>query len=323
MTEDYFNLIGEINEIKRGLYTPKALHYKLVNAYCSTSGLSHELLNNYFNPLSIDLLNINLSNCMSVYLKLCRLGYLNGQTTFSFLDLLETYLETGYVVFPFLVSNHICTEIVASYVRSPENVSSKTMPGNTDYRCSSIPFNGGALMYKTNATNPILKSLHSYQCLTLFIDALCDFFACSRYKYILKQRSLVWSLPSKNSDESLKSELAQLYHFDLDSLEWHKFFIYLNKVSNDNGPHQYISGSHKPGSKCKELLAKGYSRHSRDDIISSMRNSQSEHVITGPAGTIFLANTKCWHRGLAPRNKHRILMSNVYCSHPVSMQLAP
>jgi hypothetical protein len=63
------------------------------------------------------------------------------------------------------------------------------------------------------------------------------------------------------------SEAAQMYHFDLDSFKWLKFFIYLTDVTPFNGPHVYIKGSHKSGSKPYDLLSRGYSRIPDRDIL--------------------------------------------------------
>ena len=176
-------------------------------------------------------------------------------------------------------------------------------------------------MYKTNKANVKLRRSHTYNSITTFIDLLSYLFASSRDRYILKQRAFVWSLPSNNRSQEESSELAQLYHFDLDSLSWQKFFIYLNDVTQANGPHEYVSKTHHVEAKSDVLLRMGYARHTRDTIRQSLKDGQQERQVMGQAGTIFLGDTKCWHRGTEPSSSHRFLMSNVYCSHPVSMEL--
>ena len=49
-----------------------------------------------------------------------------------------------------------------------------------------------------------------------------------------------WS--SKSNFNDPKS--AQEFHFDLDSIKWLKFFIYLTDVEANTGPHIYVKGTH-------------------------------------------------------------------------------
>ena len=55
------------------------------------------------------------------------------------------------------------------------------------------------------------------------------------------------------------SGAAQLYHFDMASLKWLKFFVYLTDVSAENGPHCFVKGSHRSGQPYS-LLRHLYSR---------------------------------------------------------------
>ena len=65
-----------------------------------------------------------------------------------------------------------------------------------------------------------------------------------------------WS--SKSNFNDPKS--AQEFHFDLDSIKWLKFFIYLTDVEANTGPHIYVKGTHN--SK-KDLIKQGYVRIQR------------------------------------------------------------
>jgi|RhiMetdeSRZDD1v2_1073273.scaffolds.fasta_scaffold36455_6 phytanoyl-CoA dioxygenase PhyH len=88
------------------------------------------------------------------------------------------------------------------------------------------------------------------------------------------------------------SEAAQLYHFDMDWIKFLKFFFYLTDVTPDTGPHCYVAGSHirKP----KALLRDG--RFSDEEI--ERHYSPNDFIeILGSKGTIFVADTRGFHKG--------------------------
>lgn len=84
-----------------------------------------------------------------------------------------------------------------------------------------------------------------------------------------------------------------------------KFFIYLTDVSNDNGPFSYVPKTHglrKPEKYIRWLLWEIF--HSRKYLYSyrlDQKRCELEEVkVTGPAGTIFCADTTGYHRASAP-----------------------
>jgi len=59
-------------------------------------------------------------------------------------------------------------------------------------------------------------------------------------KPILDQISMWWST---SISKSASSEVAQLYHFDMERIKFLKFFFYLTDVNSETGPHCYARGS--------------------------------------------------------------------------------
>ncbi len=108
-------------------------------------------------------------------------------------------------------------------------------------------------------------------------------------------------------------EAAQLYHFDLDRIKWLKIFIYLNDVTDENGPHRLIKGSHLPGAKPKKLLKRGYARIPDEDIVHHYKSENFE-VVLGEAGSMFAEDTKCWHKGTPLKSGHRLVLEFEYTS---------
>ncbi len=111
-----------------------------------------------------------------------------------------------------------------------------------------------------------------------------------------------WSTVSDKPD----SFAAQKYHFDIDSIKWLKFFVYLTDVGEDGGPHSYVEGTHKPFSKPFKILKRGYKRIS-DEEIKSYYSSEKIKKILGQKGTIIIGDTSCFHKGVFPQKKSRLI----------------
>ena len=126
----------------------------------------------------------------------------------------------------------------------------------------------------------------------------------------LKDISLWWSpAPGEKPDE----DAAQLFHFDYEPIPiWLKFFIYLNDVTPETGPHVFVKGSHRlQHEKAAALLARGYVRIPDDDIDEAFGH---ENVVelTGRAGTVFVADTMGFHKGKPPERGERVIAQIEY-----------
>lgn len=86
-----------------------------------------------------------------------------------------------------------------------------------------------------------------------------------------------WSLPGADSPQV---EHVQHWHRDTDDWRFVTLFLYLTDVGEDCGPTQVCEGSH-------------LSYQNADDYMRA--------TLTGPAGSMFLVNTMCLHRGLVPQ----------------------
>lgn len=108
------------------------------------------------------------------------------------------------------------------------------------------------------------------------------------------------------------SDAAQLFHYDLDTLRWLKVFVYLTNVGPDNGPHEYIPESHKPGAKPQPLLDREYARLEDKEIDKHC--PQGRKSICGPRGTVILGDTSCFHKGNAVNADYRLIFSPIYAA---------
>jgi hypothetical protein len=121
-----------------------------------------------------------------------------------------------------------------------------------------------------------------------------------------------WSAPYGNGPSS---QAAQLFHFDFDAPpRWLKLFIYVTPVGLENGPHVFVKGSHRaqlPGAI--EIVSRGYARIPDSDIVQAF-GEEAPVEITGPRGTVFLADTRGFHKGKHPTGGDRLICQMIYCS---------
>jgi hypothetical protein len=109
------------------------------------------------------------------------------------------------------------------------------------------------------------------------------------------------------SDQEEMSRSAQLFHADKDRISFIKFFVYLSDVDNESGPHVYIAGSHR--TKPDTLWRDG--RFSDEEVVSAYPAGAVRKII-GPAGTMFLADTRGIHKGLPVKRGRRLMFQIEY-----------
>lgn len=97
-----------------------------------------------------------------------------------------------------------------------------------------------------------------------------------------------------------------------------KAIIYLNDVDDDNGPFEYLVGSHRPwraglDSVLGRLPPPPESRIARETVEDlTARGLVRPRRFTGKAGTVILANTAGVHWGAPLRSGHRYALTNYY-----------
>lgn len=108
-------------------------------------------------------------------------------------------------------------------------------------------------------------------------------------------------------DERGLSNTAQLYHHDMHRLAFVKLFMYLTDVGPEDGPHAMIPGTHV--SRPDGMWIDG---RSTDETVASHGLLDKEVHITGPAGTLFMVDTRALHKGVHPVANHRLLAQVQY-----------
>lgn len=92
------------------------------------------------------------------------------------------------------------------------------------------------------------------------------------------------------------------WHRDSPVTHQFKAVCYLNDVDEQNGPFQYIRGSHRKGNVIRNYFNKvfkpGQYRFTEDEISNYLaENNKKVESVTGKAGTLVYADTKGIHRG--------------------------
>ena len=121
---------------------------------------------------------------------------------------------------------------------------------------------------------------------------LLGYFGC---KPSLDNVNVLYSTPGKAIG-------PQYFHRDWDSLKFIKLFIYLNDVTMNNGPHQFVLGSQM------ESIIVNRDRYSDSDIYGNYDKDKIKTML-GNAGSNFLEDTRGIHRGLELIGGERWLLS--------------
>jgi hypothetical protein len=113
------------------------------------------------------------------------------------------------------------------------------------------------------------------------------------------------SFPNEHADRKQLSDDAQLFHIDYTNPYFVKFFLFLSDVGAENGPHQYILGSHK------DLKTVGDQRLTQSEIESAYGSLKTiTHL--GDRGMLVMENTTGYHRGMPLLTGYRCMIQIQY-----------
>lgn len=269
--------------------TPKLSLKALINLFCITNGRINDNLHNRLKSKPVNY----LGSSKSVF-KSFNKEYINKINTKLNVD--------GYFVLDELLSEEIINGIL------------NTIKVN---KCKSP--NGHEMIFSNrNISSEIYRFDYNDVLNNHFVQKLvCDplFYQVAK-KYFNSEPifdfTAMWILTSFLNKKDSK-EAAQFFHFDLERPKWLKIFIYLTDVDESKAPHTYIEGSHKTDSKPRQLLKKGYVRLD-DSEVNEFYKEESVKKITGKKGTVFIGDTKCWHKGGNLRDGKRIILQLEFSS---------
>jgi hypothetical protein len=115
---------------------------------------------------------------------------------------------------------------------------------------------------------------------------------------------------------------TRYYHVDIFNKEF-KSFLYLDDVDEGNGPFAYLRGTHKSRVRRlkKQILGnkEGSETSFYDEDLGELLNR--EVAITGPAGTLILADVRGFHRGTPQIDRSRSVLVNYMYRHQGDLYL--
>ena len=208
--------------------------------------------------------------------------------------------ENGYLILDNYLEDKCLTNLInltnilkCSYNRT-KNLSEKVIYNENIHTLPTYGYDTFDLI-KTNEVRSLIKYFNENK----VVNIIENYFGSTPY---ILDVNMWWS----NISKKLDSYSAQDFHFDLDSIKFLKIFIYLKDVSDNEGPHVYVKGTHRTFNKPYKLLKRGYSRIS-DEEISKYYDDNKIQKITGKKGTIIIGDTTCFHKGLVPTKGNRLI----------------
>lgn len=292
-------LAGLVSYQKTGL-TSSESHQAFVEAFGKSSGLFQEVLHYAMFPRTA-------ANPDEPVVS-PHFGRLNSSDRSQILKALN---ENGYCVMPFRLPATSLSDLNQAALNiklEPIDRQSDNVPDVIEGLDPANPPKAGAAYAKSKdlATNATFANLAQDPLITSIASEYLE-------TPVSAIDSVLWySFPS----ESASSELAQLFHYDLDTIRWLKVFYYLSDVTEDSGPHSYVEGTHKAGAKTQALLDRGYSRISDRDMQENQEGVV--RTVTGPAGTVILGDTRAFHKGHRVKTGYRLIFSPIYAASKVS-----
>jgi len=113
-----------------------------------------------------------------------------------------------------------------------------------------------------------------------------------------------WSFATHSTPDE-RSKSGQTFHYDIDGYRSLAFFFYLTDVDEDAGPHIYVSGSHRR-KRLRHLVSLRKSK--TDAAIESVYGISAVKTVEGRAGQGFAEDLFCFHKGLGPRKRDRLVL---------------
>lgn len=206
---------------------------------------------------------------------------------------LQEIQKNGFYIFNELVNNKITDDLRSFALTTP----ARLMPYPTETLTKYNPENPKAIKYQFLEQD--LINNHTVQKIvsdTTLLNIAQNFLKTSP---ILDLITMWWST---SINQEANSQIAQMYHYDMDRLKFLKFFIYLTDVTPETGPHCYVKGSN--GHLPREIQTDG--RYT-DDLIRSIYGEENLLEICGKKGTLIAVDTSGIHKGKLLENNDRLI----------------
>jgi len=283
--------LGVLSYLRTGVTPPRA-HMAMIHLFCATGGRFNDLVSRLLGRGKAQLVLPTQAGVI---------GDLSQDKLGSHLATLRTH---GYLVFPKALPQETCDRIMRFALDTPATVRRMDHePASVGNRISSYePGNPKGIRYDyavdallNNADVQALLADHA-------LLALSQAYLGSRPRADVL--SMWWHT---NFHSRPDSEAAQYFHFDMDRLRWLKIFIYLTDVGPDDGPHTFVEGSHQTGGIPADMLNRGYTRLTDDEVIAEYGPTRLIEF-AAPRGTIIIEDTRGLHKGKHVSGADRLVL---------------
>lgn len=269
--------------------------------HCRTNGLSTDVLNAY----------IRATHRRPAFGTVQ--GFLGAYSEQQRRQVLDCLKRDGMYVFPKLAPRQV-VELLQEYAFAHE---SEAYPALSDRPEKAI----------FDANDPISPTCWHPQAALLSNEMIQDTFSdpvlvsiVGDYLRVVPRLTILGLWHSSHKFDEPNGQGAQMYHFDLGQPGWLNFFLYLSDVTPESGPHAYVKGSHRRDREGAHLRARGIQRIPDEDIERAYGKERIAEIC-GPAGTMFLADTRGFHKGVKPRTADRLIFQSSYANsdytHPI------
>ena len=276
--------------------TPSSGYHALIRLHCKTNGYSNDLLHQLVRNRTPA---VQLPEEVGVF----------GVTDQALADRTVSEIrEKGFSVAPLKLPADVCDKLIsfATTVPAIPRPTAQDDPKKTIY-CADNPIAQSYYFEEEDLVNdPAVQQLMADHFL---LSVAQSYLGCPP---ILDIAAMWWSIRS-NQDFEIKSQLAQLYHFDMDRIKWLKIMIYLTDVDHEGGPHCFIEGTHRAGNQPAEIRKRGYTRIPDEDLHRHYPRGQFAEI-TGGKGSIIFVDTRGYHKGKPPISNDRLLLQFSFCN---------
>jgi hypothetical protein len=118
--------------------------------------------------------------------------------------------------------------------------------------------------------------------------------------------SLTWVFPVEGLPYDAHRQESCNFHYDIDDYASLRVFFYLTNVTSESSPHVFVCGSHKK--KSLSHVLNFLSRKQTDKAIFQFYGTEKVISIYGQAGSGFIEDTCCFHKGTVPRSQPRLML---------------
>ena len=275
-------------EFKRTGKTPESAYLALRELYVRTDGHFNDVWQSLYAvknpPVTLPPVNDRV---------------LKGVTAKEIGNAVNALNRDGYYVFPQRVDDRLCQELHEFSLRTPAYMQKEGYYSKEPEKVFD-PHNPVAPIYRFDGADTLNQAAaQAIMADPILLNTTQQYFKSSaRYCNV----QMWWTSP--HECDSPSSQLAQMYHWDMDRVRFLNFFIYLTDVGPNDGPHAYIRNSHwrKPA----RFRQNNFCRFS-DAECSEHYPAEDFVQITGPRGTIMAVDGRGFHKATMPTEGNRLI----------------